>query len=375
MRLVFWQNCLSPHQIPYIVKLAGDPRVDKVVFVTDKTVSDERKKMGWGEDFFPGLRETTEVYIDPSIQTIDFLLASRTEDSVHLFSGIRGFAFVFSVLKRSLRYRLKRGIIVEQPNTFFHGIENAKPLWLHKLRYVLQDKRYISSIDYVFAMGSTAVSFFQSLNRRWRVFPFAYCTDSNDSMRAVDVSDKLRICFVGGLESRKNVMLLLQAASQIGNIMGGEINLYGDGPERQNLKLFVSSANLKNVTFCGMKKREEVSACMSGNDLLVLPSFHDGWGAVVNEALHQGLYVLCSDHCGAKDLLWDDRVGKVFRSGDVDELAACILSCAKNKDIVVRDRSYRQEWAQKHIGGEAIAKYMEDCLTGLNSPAPWHSLD
>ena len=27
MRLVFWHNCLSPHQLPYVVKLMDDERV------------------------------------------------------------------------------------------------------------------------------------------------------------------------------------------------------------------------------------------------------------------------------------------------------------------------------------------------------------
>ena len=55
MRLVFWQNCLSPHQLPYIVHLLDDMRVDEVVIVAGETVSDARKKMGWAIGMFDGL--------------------------------------------------------------------------------------------------------------------------------------------------------------------------------------------------------------------------------------------------------------------------------------------------------------------------------
>lgn len=48
MRIVFWQNCLSPHQLPYIVHLMDDKRVDEVVVVTEESISDERKKNGLG---------------------------------------------------------------------------------------------------------------------------------------------------------------------------------------------------------------------------------------------------------------------------------------------------------------------------------------
>lgn len=47
MRIVLWQNCLSPHQLPYIVHLLDDKRVDEVVVVASETVSGVRKNMGW----------------------------------------------------------------------------------------------------------------------------------------------------------------------------------------------------------------------------------------------------------------------------------------------------------------------------------------
>ena len=51
-RFVFWQNCLSPHQLPYIVHLLDDARVNEVVIVTNEVVSDERKNMGWDVTVF-----------------------------------------------------------------------------------------------------------------------------------------------------------------------------------------------------------------------------------------------------------------------------------------------------------------------------------
>ena len=54
-RFVFWQNCMSPHQLPYIVHLLDDERVDEVVVVTDEIIPEERKNMGWNVTQFPGL--------------------------------------------------------------------------------------------------------------------------------------------------------------------------------------------------------------------------------------------------------------------------------------------------------------------------------
>lgn len=56
----------------------------------------------------------------------------------------------------------------------------------------------------------------------------------------------------------------------------------------------------------------EVPEFMQHNDVLILPSLHDGWGAVVNEAMTLGLYVIVSDRCGAKALIADETDGLIL---------------------------------------------------------------
>ena len=77
----------------------------------------------------------------------------------------------------SLKYDVKRGMISERPDTFKYGLANGKPLWLHRIRFFIQDRSYARHIQYVFAMGDDAVSYFRSVWKSWEVFPFAYCTD------------------------------------------------------------------------------------------------------------------------------------------------------------------------------------------------------
>ena len=114
MRIVFWQNCLSPHQLPYIVHLLDDERVDEIVVVADETVSGARKEMGWSVAQYDGL-DRCKVYVHPHDKIIESLFDDRQSDSQHLFSGIRMDRFVFKCLQLSLAYHIKRGIITERP--------------------------------------------------------------------------------------------------------------------------------------------------------------------------------------------------------------------------------------------------------------------
>ena len=370
MRIVFWQNCMSPHQIPYIVHLLDDERVDEVVLVAGETVSGARKAMGWNVIEFQGL-DRCKVYIRPHDQIIESLLERRQADSYHLFSGIRADEFVFQCLRKSLSYSLKRGIITERPNTydFKRDIENARPYWLHRIRFFLQDRKYARHIQYVFAMGNEAVSYFQSLGQKWSVFPFCYCTASGAETNVPFQDDRLpQYLYCGSLSSWKSPLTIVRAISRMDVAALGTVKMIGEGPLHRKLEKQVKDLHLtEKVSLLGTKPQTEVPMYMRQSDIFILPSVYDGWGAVVNEALQAGCYVLCSDACGASDLLKDNRLGKVFHHGDAQQLADCMTWCNRHIDEIRKDRCYRQEWAESHISGKVVARYMIDCLTGIKA--------
>ncbi len=370
MRIVLWQNVLSPHQLPYIIRLMDDERVDEVILAVEREMTAQRKAMGWETPQYEGI-EKCKIYINPLETVVSHLLQERTEDSWHLFSGIRGNKFVYDVFKKSIAYKLHRGIVVERPNTFAFGNANGKPLWLHWLRYRIQDYTNIKHVEKIFAMGSSATKFFRSVRKEWTVYPFCYCTTSYN-YQLENISRIPRLIFVGSLNSRKGVASLVRAfANHKGNMT---LDIVGDGPERKQLEQIKVDNNLNDVVFYGNKNNSEVLDLMPHHDVLVLPSVYDGWGAVVNEALMRGLYVIVSDKCGAGDLVDNDKQrGIVFRSGDVASLTEALKYVNDNIDIIRANRTNRANWAESHIGGKVVAKYMVDCLDGLSVPAPYLS--
>lgn len=372
MRIVFWQNCLSPHQLPYIVHLLDDERVDKVIVIAGEAVNETRKNMGWEVAQIPGL-DRCEVYLNPMPQTIDFLLSDRSYDSYHLFSGIRGFQFVFDAFKKSLKYNLKRGLITERPNTFAFGRANGKPLWAHRIRFLLQDRKFTPCIQHVFAMGEDAVNYFRSVCKSWKVYPFAYCTNcsefSEKELTSLSQED-IRMTYVGSLSWWKAPIDILKSAISLSK--GYHINFIGDGSERNKMEHFIKQHGLTdNISLLGTKQNSEIPSILSQHDILILPSIYDGWGAVVNEALQRGLYVICSDKCGAKELLADERCGCVFRGGDIGQLSKILQHCISHINIIRENREFRLLWAAQCINGKAIARYMVDCLVEEKVPTPW----
>ena len=181
-----------------------------------------------------------------------------------------------------------------------------------------------------------------------------------------------KFAFVGSLTPRKSPLTILEAASLCVNksLMGG-VTLVGEGIERERLESFVTKENLEDVNLLGTVPNMEIPQILSQSDILILPSQHDGWGAVVNEALNSGCYVLCSDQCGAKELLTDPNRGRVFKAGDAQQLARLMETCCQELDAIRKGRSARLQWANRSISGAVVARYMVDCLSDVPASQPW----
>lgn len=259
-------------------------------------------------------------------------------------------------------------MITERPNTydFRLNIENARPLWMHRIRFRLQDRRYARKMQAVFAMGGQAVDYFKSVNKHWSVFPFCYCTQSN-TIEAKDIEGATRFAFVGSIEPRKNPMGLLMAANELKKDEKFTLSIIGNGSLYAKASAFIGQNGLDDmVKMLGTQPQERIPELLSEADVLVLPSLYDGWGAVVNEALQAGCYVIVSDACGASSLL-DGRegLGSVFNHHDTAALASQMALCCDRIGEIRSHRSYRRQWTEAHIGGSAVARYMVDCLSRI----------
>lgn len=100
------------------------------------------------------------------------------------------------------------------------------------------------------------------------------------------------------------------------------IKFIGNGPLYGELEYEIKEYSLqKKVKLLGTKQQSQVPDYLSNSDILILPSVYDGWGAVVNEALQQGCYVLVSDASGASLLpQMEPKLGKIFNHKDAKKM-------------------------------------------------------
>jgi glycosyltransferase involved in cell wall biosynthesis len=102
---------------------------------------------------------------------------------------------------------------------------------------------------------------------------------------------------------------------------------------------------------------------------MILPSYREPWGLVVNEALSFGCPVVVSDICGCvPELVNEDVTGYSFRAGDVGALAQAMskaLLLSKDRAAVaLRCLDVIAKFTPEH----AAAKILRGCVEILNAP-------
>ena len=137
-----------------------------------------------------------------------------------------------------------------------------------------------------------------------------------------------RLAVVGRLIPIKGHDVLLRALALVQDRLP-EITLEvaGDGPLERDLRATVSRLGLgERVSFLGRVTRP--GPVFERAELVVVPSFGEGFGMVALEAMERGRPVVASDVGGLPEIVEAGRTGLLVPSGDAEALAAAIVELA-----------------------------------------------
>ncbi|WP_397445427.1 glycosyltransferase family 4 protein [Polaribacter sp. R77954] len=159
--------------------------------------------------------------------------------------------------------------------------------------------------------------------------------EASDLIKEYQLESRQVVLFVGRLESVKCPNLLLEAFKKL-NEQNTVLVFIGNGSLFDLLKEDVVNSKLEErVLFRGRLTGKELYAWYKIANVFVLPSKFEPFGAVVNEALVAGCYVLVSDRVGANSLV-DESNGYIFKSGDLKDLIfglSTLLKIKKNNNM------------------------------------------
>lgn len=223
-----------------------------------------------------------------------------------------------------------------------------QPGFLKKLIRKLYLTRVYKNIDLAFYVGTNNKAYYRNFGLQDKQLTFApHAIDnnrfsnisSNDEAEVIKLKNKIGIenyevvfLFVGKLEEKKNVSLLLQAFSKINNHRVGLL-IVGNGALEKEYK--TEFEKVENIHFMDFQNQSNMPIVYRLGDVLVLPSKgpSETWGLAINEAMASGSAVLASSDCGAAiDLIKDGINGYIFKSEDGNDLGEKLKLLIKQKE-------------------------------------------
>jgi glycosyltransferase involved in cell wall biosynthesis len=137
-------------------------------------------------------------------------------------------------------------------------------------------------------------------------------------VREADGSDRMTILFVGRLQERKRVDLLLRACGRLDPKPA--LWIVGDGPARTALEREALSS-YPSAEFMGALQGEALEAMFRLADLFVLPGTG---GLAVQQAMAHGLPVIVAEADGSQRDLVKEHNGWMVPPGDLEALALAL---------------------------------------------------
>jgi glycosyltransferase involved in cell wall biosynthesis len=172
---------------------------------------------------------------------------------------------------------------------------------------------------------------------------------------------------IGRLVSQKDFRTLIDAFALVEH-RGARLEIVGSGPDERMLRRRIAAAGLGDrVKLVGFA--EDVRPWLDRARLFVLSSGHEGYGAVIIEALAAGRPVVSTDCTpAARELLHDGVAGRVVPVGDPPALAAAIDAMLAEP---VPDPAALAKLVDRFRIGRVAAAYLE--LAGFEVVKPGSS--
>lgn len=362
MRIALLTNIISPHQLPLARALVRCVGADNYRYVYTEAAHDERIRMGWGaladewcvrgSADTPFLREVDFVYTEErALGMIERRSEAGLETcyvSERWFKPPLGFLRVFvpsyfrmvrrflKVVKAPTVRLLPQGVHAARDFARLVGLFSGDLRCLFRSPKVAFESRpggavvsLRQAID-VGVLDAAAIAFakrhgfVQIPETHWgQVKPtgpyakmrlWGYFVAPGKGRPVQRAEGPLRVLWVGRMLKLKRIDTLIEAVKGTPNIV---LDLYGHGPEERSLKHLAEGCEA--IHFHNFVPVEQVRELMRSHDVYIFGSDgQDGWGAVVNEALEEGMAVIGTLEAGASATMLSPE--RLYSVGDVRAL-------------------------------------------------------
>ncbi len=384
MKIALLTNVISPHQLPLaeaIVKLVGE---ENYRYVYTEPLHGERAKMGW-DDLGIRVRCEQGTFDDPILKEADVLISGHRALDLFETRNVAGKKTFYAAerwfkpplgmlrllspgyfrmawrfvkcLKSECFQFLPIGVHAARDMARLMGLFSGDLRCLFRAPKVAFESRpggVIVPLKEAIRAGVLSqeeiafgkkYGFVQIPKQHWNELTpsgmfakmkmwgyFVAPSNAKRESHALPVEHPKRVLWVGRLLDLKRVDVLVRAVRPHPDLKRVDVSLqiYGNGPKEASLQKLAEGC--PNISFRDFVSIAQVRQLMREHDVYVLPSNgYEGWGAVVSEALEEGMKVLGTVEAGSTATILPP--GNLFKAGDVNRLRALLRSDIPTMEI------------------------------------------
>lgn len=220
---------------------------------------------------------------------------------------------------------LKKKMVTEVHSCFDKASDSELGRTKQWIKYLIYQMAFSVSDEVVFVSKSGMQShrdYFQIPESKCNIIYNGISTEKLDEGKnhAISTDRPYNITYIGRLSEIKGVDLLLQAASLLSERWPIDVNIVGDGTDREHLENLCNSLQIKDIThFHGQKM--DITPYLKQATVFVYPSrCQEVFGISIVEAMAYGIPCIASDVGGIPEVIEDGVSGYLFCSENVEDL-------------------------------------------------------
>ena len=326
MKLVFLTNYYNHHQKPLadaFYSMLGDD----YCFIETETITEERLKMGWGNEEKPAY-----VIQYNAQKSADVNRVSSLVDSADV-------VIIGNAPHSMVQKRLRRGglTFIYTERLYKKGVPWIK-LPLYCIRHFKNYNRF-KNCYVLCASAYTPIDFSRTFSfigktYKWGYFPKVKEYSDVDELIANKQSKSL--LWVARFIEWKHPEHAVEIAKRLkADGYNFTLNMIGNGVLEEDIAQMIKSENLEDcVKMLGSMKPEQVRGYMENSEIFLFTSDrNEGWGAVLNESMNSACAVVANSAIGSVPfLLKNGENGYMYKDGDIDMLYDRVKHLLDNAD-------------------------------------------
>ena len=232
------------------------------------------------------------------------------------------FAYLCKMYNKKTILFIRSGFILKQYEENLFLRLYYKILFKLPLVYGVQGRRWYEFLINVGVKGENV-----NIIRNWATY--------NDANRfKIKINHPPKFFFAGWITKHKGILDLLNAYKNSKVLLGCELILAGSGDLFDEIKYLKKIEGLSKIKLLGWIDANLISEYMKNVDVLVLPSYAEGFPNVIVEALWHSLPVISSDVGSISDSVINDYNGNLFAPGDIDALKGLMENLVLNNQTI-----------------------------------------